>query len=261
MIAAARSRSLPQPTILWVIAGAWALAITLSLTGFAATLHHHEVVEGSQRPFWLAYLLFLIAWQVHIGAMMLPSSLPLVRLFGQVSRSSQQRPRLVMAAFLAGYALVWSVFGAGALFFDTFVHRAVDAWPWLAAHTQVIAGAVLVTAGAFQFTDLKDKCLSECRHPAGFLMKHYGRGARAAFNLGHEHGLFCVGCCWALMLLMFAVGVANLLWMAPLTLLMFLEKAHPAGKHIVRPLGFALVVVGGLVLFHLAAVPGLTAAN
>ncbi len=68
MIAAARSRSLPQPTILWVIAGAWALAITLSLTGFAATLHHHEVVEGSGRPFWLAYLLFLIAWQVHIGA-------------------------------------------------------------------------------------------------------------------------------------------------------------------------------------------------
>ncbi|HEY7269052.1 MAG TPA: DUF2182 domain-containing protein, partial [Dehalococcoidia bacterium] len=173
MIAAARSRSLPQPTILWVIAGAWALAITLKLTGFAATLHHHEVIEGNQRPFWLAYLLFLVAWQVHVAAMMLPSSLPLVRLFGTVSRS-QHRPAAVMGAFLGGYALVWSVFGAGALFFDTFVHRAVDSWPWLAAHTQVIAGGVLVTAGLFQFTDLKERCLSECRHPAGFLMKHYG---------------------------------------------------------------------------------------
>jgi predicted metal-binding membrane protein len=257
VIAAARSRSMPQPTIVWVIAGAWALAITLKLAGFAATLHHHEVVEGGQRPFWLSYLLFLIAWQVHITAMMLPSSLPLVRLFGQVSRS-QARPTLVMAAFLGGYALVWSAFGAGALFFDTFVHRAVDTWPWLAAHTQFIAGGVLVTAGLFQFTDLKERCLAECRHPAGFLLKHYGHGARAAFNLGHEHGIFCVGCCWALMLLMFAVGVANLLWMAPLTLLMFLEKAHPLGGRIVRHAGFALVLVGVLVVANVAALPGLS---
>jgi predicted metal-binding membrane protein len=257
MIAAARSRSLPQPTVLWVIAGAWALAITLKLTGFAATLHHHEVVEGATRPFWLSYLLFLIVWQVHIAAMMLPSSLPLVRLFGQVSRS-QARPSLVMATFLGGYALVWSVFGAGALLFDTAVHRAVDSWPWLAAHTNLIAGTVLLGAGAFQFTDLKERCLQECRHPAGFLMKHYGHGAKAAFNLGHEHGLFCLGCCWALMLLMFAVGVANLLWMAPMTLVMFLEKAHPLGARIVRPIGFALVAAGILVLAGLIAVPGLS---
>jgi len=259
MIAAARPRSLPQPTILWVIAGAWALAITLRATGFAATLHHHEVLEGG-RPLWLSYPLFLILWQVHITAMMLPSSLPLVRLFGTVSRS-QEKPARAMAAFLGGYAVVWSAFGAGALLFDTLLHRGVDAWPWLSANTHYIAGGVLVIAGAFQFTDLKERCLSECRHPAGFLMKHYGRGVKAAFNLGHEHGLFCVGCCWALMLLMFAVGIANLLWMAPLTLLMFLEKAHPVGARIVRPIGFGLIALGALVLLGVAVLPGLTSAS
>src|SRR5258706_540132 len=81
-----------------------------------------------------------------------------------------------------------------------------------------IGGSVLIGAGLFQFSDLKDRCLSECRNPGAFLMKHYRRGAAEAFRIGRTHGLFCLGCCWALMLVAFAVGVANLAWMAVLTL-------------------------------------------
>lgn len=136
------------------------------------------------------------------------------------------------------------------------MHRLVDGWPWLAAHPQLIGGSVLVIAGAFQFSSLKDKCLSECRHPAAFLLKKYGRGVGGAFQLGHDHALFCVGCCWALMLVMFAVGIANLIWMAPLALVMFVEKAQAGRDRVVVPVGIGFIVLGLLTLLSPGSVPG-----
>ena len=132
--------------------------------------------------------------------------------------------------FLTGYAVVWSVFGALAFLGDALTHDTVDATPWLAAHPAVIGGGVLALGGAFQFSSLKDRCLKECRHPAGFLLPRYQRGTRAAFRLGRQHGLFCLGCCWALMLVGFAAGVANLWWMATLTALMVFEKTGREGQ-------------------------------
>ena len=120
------------------------------------------------------------------------------------------RRREALAAFLGGYVLVWSVFGLAAFAGDGVVHALVRALPALEERPWLIAGGVLVTAGAFQFTPLKDACLEECRHPAIFLMRNYRRGTRAAFRLGRDHGIFCLGCCWALMLVMFAAGFANL---------------------------------------------------
>jgi predicted metal-binding membrane protein len=114
---------------------------------------------------------------------------------------------------------------------------------------------MLLVAGAFQFSDLKDRCLRQCRHPALYLQQHYRRGVGAAFRLGRGHGLFCLGCCWALMLLAFAVGVANLTWMAALTAIMVVEKATPAGRRAVRPVGLALLALGVLVLAHPAWLP------
>ena len=111
--------------------------------------------------------------------MMLPSSLPLVRLFATVS-SNHRGAGVAMSAFLTGYAVVWSVFGALAFLGDALTHDTVDATPWLATHPAVIGGGVLVLAGAFQFSSLKDRCLRECRHPAGFLLPRYQRGTRAA---------------------------------------------------------------------------------
>jgi predicted metal-binding membrane protein len=198
---------------------------------------------------WAALLLFLLAWQVMLAAMMLPSTLPLIRLFEAVS-VRQQRSWQVRAAFLAGYAAVWSAFGALAFLGDLNVHHIVDAVPWVQQRPWLIAGGVLVLAGAFQFSTLKEQCLAKCRQPGPYLLAHYRRGAAAAFRLGGGHGLFCLGCCWALMLLMFAVGVAHLVWMAPLTALMVYEKTGRYGRRAARIAGVVLLVWGVVVFAH-----------
>jgi len=114
----------------------------------------------------------------------------------------------------------------------------------------LIAGGVLVLAGLAQFTDLKHRCLTQCRTPIGFLAQRYRPGVRAAFAIGRSHGMFCVGCCWALMLLSFAVGLGSLVWMAELTALMVVERAVPGGDRVTAPAGFILVAFGVLVLAH-----------
>jgi predicted metal-binding membrane protein len=195
-----------------------------------------------------------------VAAMMLPSSFPLVRLFGAAS-AAQERPVGAMAAFLAGYALVWTAFGWFAFVGDTMVHATVDSTPWLQQHEWLIAGGTLALAGAFQFTRLKDRCLEVCRHPGAFLLRHYERGLPGAFRLGRRHGLFCVGSCWALMLLMFAAGVANLWWMAALTALMVYEKTGSEDRRAVPLAGIALLACAGFVLAHPHGVPALLGAG
>jgi predicted metal-binding membrane protein len=197
----------------------------------------------------VALPLFLVAWQVMVVAMMLPSSLPMVRLFRSVS-AKVSRPGASMAAFLGGYLVIWGGFGAVAFAQDIGIHRLVDRTPWLAGHPFVIGGTALALAGAFQFSAIKDRCLSECRHPGAFLMRHYDRGKGAAFRLGRDHGLFCLGCCWALMLLMFAAGVANLWWMAALAALMIYEKTGRFGDRVTPVAGVTLLALSALVFLH-----------
>ena len=244
-------RSRVPPALIGAIAAAWAVAIAADLSGAAHLLHHDSLIEGGT-PLWLAIGLFVLAWQLMIAAMMLPSSLPMIHAF-RLAAGGQARPAAMTAVLVAGYAAVWTVFGVLAFGFDTIVHRTADAWPWLHAHPQVIAGSVLVLAGAFQFSDLKERCLRECRHPGAFLLQRYGRGARPAFALGVAHGLFCLGCCWALMLVGFAAGVANLWWMAALTAVMVAEKTARNGDRIVAPVGFGLLVAGAVALLGAAS--------
>jgi predicted metal-binding membrane protein len=237
----------PRPVLL-AIAAAWALAVVAEVTGKAHALHHDALIEGGP-PLWAALLLFLVAWQAMIAAMMLPSSLPLIRLFEVTSRS-QERVRRVRGAFLTGYAAVWTGFGAFAFLSDVGVHRTVDSWPWLAAREWLIGGTTLALAGVFQFSDLKDKCLSKCRHPAPYLLAHYRRGSANAFRLGAGHGLFCLGCCWALMLVMFAAGVAVLWWMAALTAVMVYEKTGRYGHRVTPLVGIALLGLAAVAYAH-----------
>jgi predicted metal-binding membrane protein len=197
------------------IVAAWAAAVTAEATGAASLLHHDGLIEDGPAV-WIALPAFLLAWQVMLMAMMLPSSLPLMHLFAKAS-AKQPRPRAALAGFLGGYVLVWTAFGAMAFGFDVGVHAAVDASPWLESHEWVLAAGVLALAGAFQFSSLKYACLDKCRHPAQFMLRFYRRGAGGGLRLGLRHGLFCLGCCWALMLVMFAAAVASLLWMALLT--------------------------------------------
>jgi predicted metal-binding membrane protein len=240
------SPRLPSPVLVGAIAVAWMVAIAAELTGQASWVHHHELVEG-RPPVWLALSLFLVAWQIHIAALMLPSSLPLVTLFGKVS-ANQPKPRAAVLAFVGGYLVVWTAFGVLALAGDAVLHELVHRWAWLADRPHLIGGGVLGLAGAFQFSALKDRCLDQCRRPASFLRAYYQRGLPQAFALGRRHGLFCLGCCWALMLVMFSVGIANLAWMAPFALVMLYEKTGPGGDRGAVPIGVGLVALGAVVL-------------
>lgn len=225
---------------------AWGLALAAQATGAAGLVHHDALLEGDL-PLPVALGLFALAWQAMIVAMMLPSSLPLMRLFGEVA-ARQPRALRLRASLYGGYAIVWTAFGLGAFLFDVAVHATVEGSPWLSRHDWLIGGGLIAAAGAFQFTPLKYACLDNCRAPGAFLLRHYERGAEGALRLGLRHGAFCVGCCWALMLVMFAAGVASLVWMALLTTVMVLEKTHPVGRQLAPVVGAALIGFASVVL-------------
>lgn len=237
------------------IAAAWAVCAWAELNGTAAQLHHHALYE-SGRPFWFSALAVLAAWQFMTAAMMLPSSLGFIRLYAATAGSAPDFP-LALSLFLGGYFAIWTAFALVAFTGDMQVHRIVDWWPWLAAHATLIPAGTLALAAIYQFTPLKDACLKACRHPGMYLVRHYRRGAVNGLRLSLGHALYCIGCCWALMLVMFAAGVAHLAWMGVLATIMFVEKATPVGNRIVAPVGVALGVLAGIALFAPGAIPGL----
>ena len=229
---------------------AWAMSLAIHAMGHDHALDHHALLGHGGAPSIRAVSAYALAWIVMITAMMLPSTIPLLRLF-TAAAASQPHVRLVMGAFVGSYVALWTVFGGLVLGVDGAVHRAVDAWSWLQHRDELVAAGVLGLAGAFQFSELKDRCLSACRHPAAFLVSHYRRGAPAAFSLGLRHGLFCIGCCWALMLVAVAAGMTDLRWMAAFTALMTYEKV---GRH-----GDAVAKVAGATLLAAAVVVAIRA--
>lgn len=238
-----------------VIAAAWAVCVWAELSGNAAQLHHHALYE-SGRPYWFAALVVLAAWQFMTAAMMLPSSLGFIRLYAATAgRAPDFPPALIL--FLASYFAVWTAFALGAFSGDMQLHRIVDAWPWLAIHANLIPAGTLGLAALYQCTPFKDACLKACRHPSIYLQRHYRRGPLNGFRLGFGHALYCIGCCWALMLVMFAAGVAHLAWMGVLAAIMFVEKATPAGNRIVAPVGAALGALAVIALLAPGTIPGL----
>jgi predicted metal-binding membrane protein len=249
---AARRARIPA-VIPAAIAAAWLLALLAQASGRGRALHHDALLEGGP-PLWVALALFIVAWQAMVAAMMLPTVIPLLRYFA-VASLTQPRPRAAIGAFIGGYALVWTVFGIGGFLGDDALHHIVDRTPWLGARPWLVSGGILAVAGAFQFSALKDMCLRKCRLPGLYLLQNYRRGVGGAFRLGRGHGLFCLGCCWALMLVMFAAGVANLWWMAALTAVMVYEKTGRSGDQAVPVVGVALLSWAVLVLAHPAWLP------
>jgi predicted metal-binding membrane protein len=230
----------------WALAGtAWALAVLAALTHQTYLIDHRFLLEEGHLPWLLALLLFLACWQVMTLAMMLPSSMPMLTMLIYASRK-QARPRAVQAAFLAAYAVVWTGFAVIAFASDSLVHWLVATWPWLAAHPWLIGASTFAVAGAFQFSPLKERCLTACRSPFGFFVRYYRKGVGAAWGLGLRHGMFCLGCCWALMLVMFGVGVGGLAWMVALAGVMTIEKAVPGGRRIGPLVGVALLLLAAL---------------
>jgi predicted metal-binding membrane protein len=237
--AATRARHDPG-VVLWVVAGAcWALTAWLVVAGPEGAGHHGAVLGGAPSS-WPA---LLAVWLVMIGAMMLPTVVPMVRMFDAVTARAP-RPAAARATFLAGYLAVWTGFAGVALLGDVAVDALVAGWAWLAARPGLVLGVALLLAGAFQFSPLKNACLTACRNPIGFLWQHYRRGAAGAWRLGLRHGLSCLGCCWALMLVMVATGVNSLVWMVGLTAVMVIEKTARRGARLVAPVGIVLLVAG-----------------
>jgi len=189
-------------------------------------------------------------WAVMMVGMMLPAAAPMVLFFATFSRRSREQGHTVapVGAFVSGYVAVWSAFALAATTLQWALDRAALLSPDMAAISPVLGGAVLIAAGLYQWTPLKDACLGLCRSPVAFLMGRWRPGTGGAFRMGAEHGAYCVGCCWALMALLFVGGVMNLLWVAAITLAVLAEKVAPRGRWIAKMLGAALVLGGVWVL-------------
>jgi predicted metal-binding membrane protein len=250
MMAAAQGNVRPLAVLLLLTSAlAWLILWHWGHSPYLHYLHHAHLhaAPGGGGPV-VAGLIFVGAWTVMTVAMMLPTSVPLVSLFSTLVRQRADRALLV-ALVLAGYLLAWAAFGvlayAGAVMFREATARS----EWLQHRGWVVAAGTLLLAGAYQLTDLKYRCLDKCRSPFSFVVEHWtgARNRRRALWLGAHHGLFCVGCCWTLMLLMFPLGAGNLGWMLLLGMVMAVEKNVSWGRKIGRPVGAALLALGLLV--------------
>ena len=185
--------------------------------------------------------LFLITWLVMMVAMMFPSVAPMTLAFASVTRSRGES-YVPTAAFVLGYIAVWAVTGLVPLA----VADAVDqVWTTPPSWLPRAGGAVIVLAGIYQFTPLKDTCLSACRSPLGFVMTHnFGAGAPAAVRAGASHGLYCLGCCWPLMAVLAVLGLMNVAWMAVIAAIFFVEKNVRRGELLPRAVGATCIAAG-----------------
>jgi predicted metal-binding membrane protein len=191
-------------------------------------------------------LLLWAMWAVMMAGMMLPSVSSLVLLYGVVvRRSGEPAAARRIYALGAGYLTVWSAFSLAATVLQRLLSALLLLSPMMEPSNPVLGATLLVLAGAYQMTPLKLACLRTCQSPLGFLMSHWRPDPRGAFRIGVYHGMSCVGCCWALMLLLFAGGVMNLAVIAALTVFVAFEKLAPFGQMGARVSGLLLMLTGG----------------
>ncbi len=204
---------------------------------------------------------YLATWVLMMAAMMFPSISPMVRTYALIQRHRQARRGLgeltAIGAFLAGYLLSWTIFGLAVyLAFDFLRGLDIHAFSW-GRGGPYLAGAVILAAACYQLTPLKDACLRRCRSPLDFLTERWRDGATGALRLGFEHGAWCVGCCWALMTALFALGVMSIAWMVLIAALIAAEKLLPWKALANRGIAVLLVVLGLSVALAPGRVPGL----
>jgi predicted metal-binding membrane protein len=194
--------------------------------------------------FGYAALIFLM-WAIMMVAMMLPSAAPTILL---VSALGRDRIAPVAVPFACGYVLVWIGFSLAATALQFGLDHAGVLSETMATSSAVVAGIVLIVAGAYQWTPLKQACLRHCRSPLAFLLRRWRQGAWGAVTNGMRHGFFCLGCCWMLMVLLFVGGLMNLLWVGALAMLVLIEKTLPWGGRTSRATGAALIAWGTITL-------------
>lgn len=190
-----------------------------------------------------------VMWAVMMIGMMAGAALPVLLLFAGIhARRGERRTAPAVLSFGLGYLTVWLGFSAFAAMAQWALHQGASLSPAMATRSTLAGGVILIAAGAYQLTPLKRGCLAHCRSPLGFLMSSWRDGASGAFLMGLRHGGFCLGCCWALMGVLFVVGVMNLVWVGVLTAFILAEKLGPAGARVARAGGVVLIACGVMLL-------------
>ncbi len=241
-----RERTLIIGVLLALATAAWAVVIwqSLALRDDAMGMRADALTMGMAAP------LFLAIWVAMMVAMMFPAAAPMILTFSAVQRGKQQRGQSLVPTwlFVGSYLVVWALAGVLAYTLAVAAERLAGRSPWLMAHAARIGGGVLVVAGLYQLSPLKQLCLGRCRTPLQFVLGSWRDGPRGAVRMGVEHGLFCLGCCWLLFAILFPLGVMNIAIMAAITLLIFVEKSLPIGVLVGRVAAAALIGYGVLVI-------------
>lgn len=235
-----------------VVVSALAAVVVLAwgylLAGAGMGMHEMDGMVMARHPSWTPdyVAVVLLMWAVMMAAMMLPSAAPMILLFGTIARRRRGKEDNAADAgvFGIGYVAVWATSSLVAVALQFALDRAALLSPMMNTTSTVLAGSVLIGAGVYQWTPLKQACLRRCRSPLDFLMTEWREGRRGAFVMGLRHGAYCLGCCWVLMLLLFVGGIMNIAWIAGIALFVLVEKLAPAGHWIGRAAGVALVLWG-----------------
>src|SRR6516162_947040 len=233
--------------VLWLAAG-------MDMGGFRMIPAGLGLMTPANAPWGMIEFAFVfVMWAVMMIGMMAPSVAPMILMYARVGREGNVKGKPLAATgwFAAGYFLSWVGFSLAATLVQWTVERAALLDSRMASASNLFGGIVLIAAGAYQWSPLKDVCLAQCQSPLGFLMRYGGfRGdLSGCLLMGLRHGAYCIGCCWVLMALLFVGGVMNVLWIALLAVLVLLEKLAPFGRWIARAAGVACVVAGAEMLF------------
>ena len=198
------------------------------------------------------FALTFLMWAVMMVAMMVPAASPMIVTFATINRrrAAAGTPAVPTAVFLAGYLVIWSAFSLAAAALQGALQAAALLAPATLTVTPLVGGALLIAAGLYQLTPLKYACLARCQSPLAFILGEWREGARGAFVMGLRHGAFCVGCCWALMALLFVAGVMNLLWVAAIAAFVLVEKLVPRARAVSWSAGAVFLGWGGWMLLR-----------
>ena len=236
------------------------LLVIVGVLAWAYTVHQARMMDAMETAMWrdmnmsmngmapswtaLDVALMFAMWNAMMAAMMVPGSAPVVGAFATINRGRRERGAAYVptAIFLAGYLAVWALFSALAVLLQWALQKAGLLTTMMQSGSLWLSAALFLAAGLYQFSPLKERCLDYCRSPDGFILSEWRDGGFGAFVMGARHGLFCLGCCAALMLLLFAVAVMDLRWVAALTILVTAEKLLPGGRFWRAAIGAALLV-------------------
>ncbi len=248
----ARERNLILLLLLILAAAAW---ITLAWQSVMSNKQAMGIMAGMNGP------MFIAIWIVMMVAIMFPTAAPMILIFARVytEKRSHGQPFVPTWIFVSSYLLVWTLFGVLAYVVALGAEELGNRSMWIMDNAARFGGGVLILAGLYQFSPLKHSCLSKCRTPMNFIFSRWREGYGGSFRMGLEHGFYCLGCCWLLFIILFPLGMMNVVAMAVITFLIFAEKSLSVGLHIANIGAMVLIIYGILVIFRPELLPTMIA--